>query len=94
MFEEYVNVVFATLTVLKRLFAPIEGNEFVILRCISGGLTVVLERLDRHRIPQSWFELPVTGVYEIRNGEIVYWREYFDLATIQNAVAELVGDSQ
>ncbi len=80
--------------VLEPFFAPIEENEFVILRQISEGNQVVLERLDRHRIPQGWFELPVTGVFEVQDGKITYWREYFDLATIQTAMTDLIGATQ
>lgn len=80
--------------ILEPFFAPIEENEFVILRQLSEGNSVVLERLDRHRIPQGWFELPVTGVYEVYDGKIIYWREYFDLSTIQTAMADLMGAAQ
>ncbi|MFN7399070.1 MAG: limonene-1,2-epoxide hydrolase family protein [Sandaracinobacter sp.] len=44
----------------------------------TGGPT----RLDRHRLATGWVELPVTGVYEVHDGRITYWRDYFDLATI------------
>lgn len=77
--------------VLEPFFAPIEENEFVILRQIAEGNLVVVERLDRHRIQQDWFELPVTGVFEIQYGKITYWREYFDLATIQTAMTNIMG---
>ncbi len=80
--------------VLEPFFAPIEENEFVILRKLSEGNLVVLERLDRHRIPQGWFELPVTGVFEVIDGKITYWREYFDVATIRTAMEELMGSAR
>ena len=72
--------------VLEPFFSPIKENEFVILRQISQGNTVVLERLDRHRVTQGWFELPVTGVFEVHDGKITYWREYFDVETIRVAM--------
>jgi limonene-1,2-epoxide hydrolase len=77
--------------VLEPFFAPIEENEFVILRQVTEGNIVVLERLDRHRVPQGWFELPVTGVFEVNDGKITYWREYFDVETIRIAMEKLVG---
>ncbi len=80
--------------VLEPFFAPIEENEFIIKRRVAQDKFVVLERLDRHRVPQGWFELPVTGVYEVRSGKIVYWREYFDYATIANAMENLLGANQ
>ncbi len=77
--------------VLEPFFAPIEENEFVILRKVAEGNMVVLERLDRHRVPQGWFELPVTGVFEVHDGRIRYWREYFDVGTIRDAMEKLMG---
>ena len=32
----------------------------------------------------GWVELEVAGVFEVTNGEITLWRDYFDLATYQN----------
>ena len=59
--------------------ALIEENEFVIERATEDGNTVFVQRLDKHRIPQGWFDLPVTGVFEVEDDKISYWREYFDI---------------
>ena len=48
----------------------------------ATGPVVFIERLDRHRLTDKWVELPVTGVFEVREGRIIYWRDYFDAATI------------
>ncbi len=77
--------------VLEPFFAPIEENEFIIERTAAEGNVVFVQRLDRHRVAQGWFELPVTAVMEIEDGKISYWREYFDVQTIQTAMAELMG---
>lgn len=68
--------------VLEPFFAPTLENEFRILREMAHGNTVFTERLDRHRLPTGWVELPVAGVWEVENGRITDWREYFDAATI------------
>ncbi|MBX9883585.1 MAG: nuclear transport factor 2 family protein [Novosphingobium sp.] len=68
--------------VLEPFFAPTLENEFRILRELAAGPVVMLERLDRHRLADKWVELPVTGVYEVHDGQITYWRDYFDAATI------------
>lgn len=81
-------------TVLEPFFDPIVENDFIILRALAQDNQVVLERLDRHRIPQGWFELPVTGVFEVNDGKITYWREYFDLATITSAMQKMMGGAQ
>jgi limonene-1,2-epoxide hydrolase len=68
--------------VLEPFFAPTLENEFRILRSATQGGTVFVERLDRHRLADRWVELPVTGVFAVADGKIVYWRDYFDAATI------------
>ena len=68
--------------VLGPFFAPTLENEFRIIRALADGPLVMLERLDRHRLADKWVELPVTGVYEVHDGLITYWRDYFDLASI------------
>lgn len=70
--------------VLEPFFAPTIENEFRILREAANGPVVILERLDRHRLADKWVELPVTGVYEVHNGLITYWRDYFDATTIMS----------
>ncbi len=68
--------------VLEPFFSPMKENEFRVLRAAADGQVVILERLDRHLLGDKWIELPVTGVYEVHDGVITYWRDYFDYATI------------
>lgn len=70
--------------VLEPFFGPTSENEFRILREAVSGPVVFLERLDRHLFGDKWVELPVTGVYEVRDGVITYWRDYFDAPTIMS----------
>jgi limonene-1,2-epoxide hydrolase len=70
--------------VLTPFFAPTLENEFRVVRAVTDGPIVMLERLDRHRLADKWVGLPVTGVYEVHGGLITYWRDYFDLATIMS----------
>lgn len=70
--------------VLEPFFAPTLENEFRILREASSGPTVFMERLDRHRLADKWVELPVTGVFEVHDGRIAVWRDYFDITTIMS----------
>lgn len=68
--------------VLEPFFAPTLENDFKILREAAAGHVVIVERLDRHRLADKWVELPVTGVFEVHDGLITYWRDYFDAQTI------------
>jgi len=73
--------------VLEPFFAPMLENEFRIEREVADGPVVCIERLDRHRLPAGWIELPVTGVFEVHDGLITVWHEYFDAGTIRNQMA-------
>ena len=68
--------------VLEPFFTPIDENQFIIHREAEAGPVVFIERLDRHRIGDTWIELPVTAAMEVHDGRITVWHEYFDLATI------------
>lgn len=85
---EYTNIPIGTVRghagvreVLEPFFAPIHENVFVISRRASSGHVVFLERLDRHRLDHGWRELPVNSVFEVHDGKVTVWREYFDLLT-------------
>ncbi len=69
---------------LEPFFAPTLENDLVVIRAAADGPIVFTERLDRHRLPSGWVELPVTGVWEVHDGRISVWHEYFDAATLMN----------
>jgi limonene-1,2-epoxide hydrolase len=85
---EYTNVPMGTVRghagvreVLEPFFSPIHENEFLMPRRAADGPVVFLERLDRHRLDHGWRELPVNSVFEVHDGKITVWRDYFDLMT-------------
>lgn len=76
---------------LEPFFSPTIHNEWLISNVAVNGSTVFVERLDRHQLPGGWAELPVVGVFEVRDGKIAHWREYFDMATIVNGITAVSG---
>lgn len=93
---EYTNIPMGTVygpsgirSVLEPFFDPTITNEWRILRTAAEGPIVFMERLDRHQLAKGWVELPVTGVWEVRDGRITVWRDYFDLATITGGFAAM-----
>lgn len=85
---EYTNIPMGTVRghagvreVLGPFFAPIHENEFIVHRRAADGPVVFLERLDRHRLDHGWRELPVNSVFEVHDGKVTVWRDYFDLMT-------------
>lgn len=58
-----------------------ESAVFEIKNTTSAGNVVMNERVDRFVMGPKKIELPVAGVFEIRNGKIAAWRDYFDLTS-------------
>ena len=55
--------------------------EFVVHHQTENDQGVVMnERTDRFLIGEKWAEAPVMGVFEIADGKIQAWRDYFDMA--------------
>ena len=54
--------------------------QFRIVRSAATGNTVMNERVDIFDMGGKKVELPVAGVFEVKNGKIALWRDYFDLA--------------
>jgi limonene-1,2-epoxide hydrolase len=54
--------------------------EWRVLRQVAEGNTVMNERIDRFELGGKWLEIRVAGVFEVRDGKISLWRDYFDLA--------------
>ncbi|MEX2489890.1 MAG: limonene-1,2-epoxide hydrolase family protein [Pseudomonadales bacterium] len=52
---------------------------------LSQEDTVIAERLDRIKQSDRSIELPCLGVFEMQNGKIKEWRDYFDLGTYMKA---------
>jgi limonene-1,2-epoxide hydrolase len=56
---------------------------------LSDGANVVVERVDTFEINGKKWQIPVVGVFEVRNDKIAVWRDYFDMAQFQ-PVATLI----
>ena len=74
---------------LEALLAMGTDSEWKVLREVADGDVVMNERVDVFVIGGKPAELPVMGVFVLRDGLIAEWRDYFDLATITNALAEV-----
>jgi limonene-1,2-epoxide hydrolase len=72
---------------LDMVLASAESSEWVVHRELAGENLVMNERTDRFLVNGKWIELPVAGVFELRDGRISLWRDYFDLDTIMKQMA-------
>ncbi len=65
--------------------------EWRIVREVVDGDVVINERVDRFHIGDGWLELPVAGFWEVRDGLVTLWRDYFDMTAYTTQLAALTG---
>jgi limonene-1,2-epoxide hydrolase len=54
--------------------------RFDVKHIVADGDVVLTERVDTFEIGGRTITLPVMGTFEVRDGKIAAWRDYFDLA--------------
>ena len=57
-----------------------------IINITENGDLVYCERLDRTRTTAGNVDLPCFGVFEMQDGKIKEWRDYFDMNTFISAM--------
>lgn len=66
--------------------AGFDGIDFQIHRHVDADGVVFTERTDVMRFKDGReLPLPVAGVFEVVDGKIAAWRDYFDLDTVTKA---------
>jgi limonene-1,2-epoxide hydrolase len=68
-----------------------ERIEFRLLAAAANGPLVFTERVDVFTLPGVTVELPVAGVFELRDGLIAAWRDYFDLNQFTSQLPSATG---
>ena len=65
---------------IQGFVGDVEAMEFIIEHQAETADGLVLnERIDRFLVNGQWVDLPVMGIFEIENGKISKWRDYFDM---------------
>ena len=75
--------------VLEGFLQPAVHVEWRVLREWEVGGTVINERLDRFQIGDGWLELPVAGFFQVEDGLITLWRDYFDMGSYMSQLSSL-----
>lgn len=81
----------AVVETVESLLALCESSEWVVLHELAAGDVVMNERIDRFTIGGVTTDLPVAGVFVLRDGLVAEWRDYFDLQTIMTAMSPPAG---
>ena len=66
----------------------VERIEFRVDNISANGNVVLTERVDSFVLPNTRIELPVMGTFEVRDGKIAAWRDYFDLNQYMNQLQQ------
>lgn len=69
----------ASLAAVKFQFDMFDPIAFRIRNLAEVGDTVLTERVDEITANGVTAPVPVMGTFEIRDGRIVQWRDYFDM---------------
>jgi len=72
---------------IARFLSSWTKTEWDVLNLVSKGDIVIAERLDRTTVGAKKVDLPCCGVFEMQNGKIKVWRDYFDMGTYTKALA-------
>ncbi len=73
--------------VLNGLLKGVTGIRFEVHHQAASGNVVMNERTDHIEMGGKKLSLPVSGVFEIENGKIKAWRDYFDAEMFNKALA-------
>ena len=85
----YHNMPMAAAEGLEAVKAALAGvsqmtsRGWEVLHSATNGDVVLNERIDRFDMSGTEVSVQVCGVFEIRDGKIARWRDYFDLASFQ-----------
>jgi len=50
-----------------------------IRNIVAGGNVVMTERIDNFQVGETRVSVPCMGAFELRDGKIAAWRDYWDL---------------
>jgi limonene-1,2-epoxide hydrolase len=90
----YHNIPMDPLTgreMIKSFIAGFAGGaeqiDFRVRNIVADGDVVLTERVDVFVMPNGKVELPVMGTFEVRDGKIAAWRDYFDMKQFMDQMA-------
>jgi limonene-1,2-epoxide hydrolase len=69
----------------------VDQIRFDTVHLVADGDIVMTERVDHFVGPKRTISLPVMGTFEVHDGLITAWRDYFDLNQFTSQMAEEAG---
>ena len=59
-----------------------------IRHIVADGELVLTERVDHFMVGESRISVPCMGIFELRDGKIAAWRDYWDLRQFERQLPE------
>ncbi len=81
-----IRGVFATLDAMG-----VTAMEWTVHRQVANATTVMNERTDSFSTGDRTVAVDVMGVFEVVDGRITLWRDYFDMTAMTEALTALAG---
>jgi uncharacterized protein (TIGR02246 family) len=72
---------------IRAFTASWTATDWEVRHVLAAKGIVMAERIDRTRAGDKRVELPIVGVFELEDGKIKVWRDYFDLGTYLQAMS-------
>jgi limonene-1,2-epoxide hydrolase len=72
---------------LSGFLATLGTMTFETLHAFADGPIVATERVDRFTTDDRTIALPVAGFFEVHDGRITAWRDYFDMGQFTSQMA-------
>ena len=72
----------ATIAFIEGFFGMCESMTIETVHLAVRGNVVLTERIDTFTIGGVTAPLPVMGTFEVRDGRISAWRDYFDMGQV------------
>lgn len=71
---------------ISGFISPWTSTDWDLLNLAESGDVVFAERIDKTVAGERQVDLPCCGVFEMREGKIAVWRDYFDMQTYIKAM--------
>lgn len=62
---------------------PVDECEWIVTHVAVRGNVVLTERVDRFVRGEDRITIPVMGAFEVADGRITHWRDYFDMGALK-----------
>ena len=76
---------------IENFLATWTDTDWEILNMAEVGNIVFCERVDKTKTTMGNVDLPCVGVFEMLDGKIKVWRDYFDMNTFTSAMTQSEG---